>query len=299
MSRISSFRHRSRREASERRFVSVFFALSVLAPLACRPEPDQRDGQLPVVAVSILPLAGIVDRLLPFDAAQVTVLVPPGMSPHSFEPGIGQLTEIEGADLVIELGHPAFAWEATWLDGLLAGTEAPRVRLAEVCDIEADDPHIWLDPDCLRRMTGRTAAALAGLLPEQRHEIETLRAAFETAIDSVDLTVSEGLSGSGRRSFLVQHPAWGYFARAYGLEQLSILSHGSGDRGSVRLARVMEAAKAEGIRTVIVQPQANHEAARMVAREIGARVEQVDPLARDPLDAFAAMAEALLREPAE
>jgi ABC-type Zn uptake system ZnuABC Zn-binding protein ZnuA len=61
----------------------------------------------------------------------------------------------------------------------------------------------------------------------------------------------------------------------------------------------MEAAKAEGIRTVIVQPQANHEAARMVAREIGARVEQVDPLARDPLDAFAAMAEALLREPAE
>jgi zinc transport system substrate-binding protein len=221
------------------------------------------------------------------------------MSPHSFEPGIGQLTEIEGAEFVIELGHPAFAWEGTWLDGLLAGTEAPRVRLAEVCDIEEDDPHIWLDPDCLRRMTGRTAAALADLLPEQRHEIETLRAAFEAAIDSVDLTVSESLSDSGRRSFLVQHPAWGYFARAYGLEQLSILSHGSGDRGSVRLARVMEAAKAEGIRTVIVQPQVNHEAARMVAREIAARVEQVDPLARDPLDAFAAMTEALLREPAE
>jgi zinc transport system substrate-binding protein len=299
MSRIFPITHRSRRHASGDRWVLVVVALSLLVPLACRPEPDQRDGQLPVVAVSILPLAGIVDRLLPFDAAQVTVLVPPGMSPHSFEPGIGQLTEIEGADFVIELGHPAFAWEGTWLDGLLAGTETPRVRLAEVCDIEEDDPHIWLDPDCLHRMTGRTAAALADLLPEQRNEIETLRVAFEAAIDSVDLSVSESLSGSGRRSFLVQHPAWGYFARAYGLEQLSILSHDSGDRGSVRLARVMEAAKADGIRTVIVQPQVNREAARMVAREIGARVEQVDPLARDPLDAFAAMAEALLREPAE
>lgn len=197
---------------------------------------------------------------------------------------------------MIELGHPAFTWERTWLDGLLAGTEASRVRLAEVCDFEVDDPHIWLDPDCLRRMTERTAAALSDLLPEQRSDIEALREAFEAAIDSVDLSLSESLSGSGRGSFLVQHPAWGYFARAYGLEQLSILSHGSGDRGSVRLARVMEAAKANGIRTVIVQPQVNQEAARMVAGEIGARVLQVDPLMRNPLESMGAMAEALRNE---
>ncbi|MEJ2484077.1 MAG: zinc ABC transporter substrate-binding protein [Gemmatimonadota bacterium] len=87
-----------------------------------------------MIAVSILPIAGIVDRLLPEDAAQLRVVVPPGTSPHAFEPGIGQLTRIEGADLVIELGHPGFVWERTWLEGLLAGTEASRVRLSEVCE---------------------------------------------------------------------------------------------------------------------------------------------------------------------
>ncbi|MEJ2484076.1 MAG: zinc ABC transporter substrate-binding protein [Gemmatimonadota bacterium] len=125
-----------------------------------------------------------------------------------------------------------------------------------------------------------------------------MRAAFEAAIDSVDRSVSESLSGSDRRSFLVQHPAWGYFARAHGLEQLSILSHGNGDRGAVRLARVVEAAKADGIRVVIVQPQVNHEAARMVAREIGANVVSVDPLMRDPLAAAASMAATLLEDEA-
>ena len=273
-------------------------ATTLLAvPIACVPEPDgqsEQVEQLPVIAVSVLPLAGIVDQIVPDDAATIEVLVPPGTSPHAFEPGIGQLTVIEGADLVVELGHPAFRWERAWLDGLLASTEAVRIRLAEVCVFEEDDPHIWLDTDCLRSMARKTATAMGELMPERLTEIESRRVAFEEAIGAADRSVSRSLSDAGSRSFLVQHPAWGYFARAHGLEQLSILSHGSGDRGSVRLARVIDAARADGIATVIVQPQVNQEAAQLVADEIGATVREVDPLMRNPLESLEAMAAALL-----
>jgi zinc transport system substrate-binding protein len=273
--------------------------MALLVPIACAPGPDRKSGEVnrvSVVAVSILPLAGIVDQLLPPHAVAIELLVPPGTTPHSFEPGIAQLTVIEGADLVVELGHPAFPWESAWLDGLLAGSGTVRVRLAEVCTFEEDDPHVWLDPDCLRSMVERMATASSELLPERRSEIESRRSAYEETIDSVDRRVSRMLADAGTHSFVVQHPAWGYYARAYGLEQHSILSHGSGDRGSVRLARVIDAAKQEGITTVIVQPQVNQDAARLVADEIGATVHEVDPLLRNPLESLEAMTAVLLMD---
>ncbi|MCL7938102.1 MAG: zinc ABC transporter substrate-binding protein [marine benthic group bacterium] len=293
MSKISASKSGRRCARVRVRFRRLAAAFSLAIPLACGPGPDHSISELPSIAVSIPPLAGIVDLLVPTDAATVEVLVPPGASPHAFEPGIGQLRLIERADLVIELGHPALAWERSWLDGLLAGTGTSRVQLADVCDVVEDDPHIWLDFECLRSMAWKTAATLAEFMPERSGEIESRRVAYAEAIDSLELRVSRELSESRVRSFLVQHPAWGYFARAHGLDQLSILSHGSDDRGSVALARVMEAARAEGIGTVIVQPQVNQEAARMVAGEIGAKVLVVDPLMRNPLESLGAMAEAL------
>ena len=93
---------------------------------------------------------------------------------------------------------------------------------------------------------------------------------------------------------LAQHAAWGYFARAYDLEQIAVISHGSGDGGAARLAEVIDRARAAGIRTVFVQPQFSTEAARMVAREIGAGIRPLDPLRRDPLEALGETAEAVL-----
>lgn len=299
MFRTLPSRHRVRPNGGGFTAICLLLGVSSALFLACGPGTDgqaEQADQGPAIAVSILPLAGIVDQLVPDDAARIDVLVPPGASPHGFEPGVGQLKVIEGADLVIELGHPALPWERTWLDGLLAGSEADRIRMADVCIIEEDDPHIWLDSDCLRSMVERTAIAVGDLLPERRREIESLRGAYEAAIETTDRSVSRRLSDGGVRSFLVQHPAWGYFARAYELEQLSILSHGVGDRGSVRLARIIDAARADRIETVIVQPQVNQDAARLVADEIGATVREVDPLMRNPLVSLEAMTDALLTD---
>ena len=74
----------------------------------------------------------------------------------------------------------------------------------------------------------------------------------------------------------------------------AILSHGTGDSGAARLASVIDRARAEGIRTVFVQPQFSMEAARMVAGEIGAVIRSLDPLRRDPLEALRETTDAVL-----
>ena len=251
-------------------------------------------AELPVVALSVLPIAGIVDRLLPPGAAELRVLVPPGASPHSFEPGMEQLAVIQRADLVLEVGHPAFAWESNWLDGLLAGTGTDRVRLSDGCAWLEDDPHVWLDPICLHTLAERAAAALIDLFPERATEIRDRLEVLQREIASEDESVRASLSDMRGRTFLAQHAAWGYFARTYDLEQIAILTHGTGDGGAARLAEVIDRGRAAGIRTVLVQPQFSMEAARMVAREIGAGIRPLDPLRRDPLAALRETAEAVL-----
>ncbi len=270
-------------------------AVPLLLLVACGPDEDSaRATDVPTVAVSVLPIAGIVDRLLPPGAAELRVLVPTGASPHSFEPGMGQLALIQRADLVLEVGHPAFAWEKNWLDGLLAGTRAVRIPLSAGCVWLEDDPHVWLDPECLQILSVRTADALVELFPEHSTEIRIRLEALRREITVVDDSMRELLADRRGAAFLAQHAAWGYFARAYGLEQIAILSHGTGDSGAARLASVIDRARAAGIRTVFVQPQFSTDAARMVAGEIGAGIRPLDPLLRDPLEALRETTEAVL-----
>jgi zinc transport system substrate-binding protein len=280
---------------SIRRSVGLLLPALLCLTVACADRPDgverTRPGQeagagdeTAVVAVSVLPLAGIVDRLLPADALEIAVLVPPGASPHAFEPGFEQLRELSAARLVLLVGHPALTWERTWLADALGGDSDRIAALAADCPSVPDDPHVWLDPGCLRRMADVAAAALAEAMPGRRAEIETARDGLFAATDSAERRASEILASEGAGTFLVVHPAWGYFARAFGMEQVSILSHGSGDSGAARLAAVIERARREGIRTVVVQPQYSAEAARVVAGEIGGTLSTLDPLERDPVD---------------
>jgi zinc transport system substrate-binding protein len=146
-------------------------------------------------------------------------------------------------------------------------------------------------------LSERAADALVGLLPAREPEIRTALQGWSTEIDALDSSIRRRLSAAEARRFLVQHAAWGRYAEAYDLEQLSILSHaghGNGDRGAAQLAEVIDTARRTGMRVVIVQPQVNQEAARMVAAEVGAQVREVDPLSRNPLDALAAITDAVM-----
>lgn len=246
------------------------------------PEPAPSGGEV-VVAVSVLPLAGLVERLLPPGSAEIAVLVPPGASPHAFEPGVVQLRELSRARRVLLVGHPALTWERTWLADALGDDAGRAVSLARDCPSVPDDPHVWLDPACLRRMARTAAGALAEALPDRRAEVDAALERLVAATDSAERRAEEILAEEGAGAFLVVHPAWGYFARAFGMEQISLLSHGSGDSGAARLASVIERARGEGIRTVVVQPQYSAEAARVVAGEIGGTLVTLDPLERDPV----------------
>jgi zinc transport system substrate-binding protein len=79
---------------------------------------------------------------------------------------------------------------------------------------------------------------------------------------------------------MVFHPAWGYFADTYGLQQISIEVEGK-EPGPRSLARLINNARAQGVKTVFVDGRISHKHANTVADAIGGRVVTIDPLAED------------------
>ncbi len=102
--------------------------------------------------------------------------------------------------------------------------------------------------------------------------------------------MTEKLRRLSMRKFMVFHPAWAYFARDYGLDQIPVEIEGKQPSAKV-LASSIEQAKKEGIKVLFVQKQFSKKSAEAVARAISGRVIQVDPLASDYMTNMRTIAE--------
>lgn len=235
----------------------------------------------PIVFVSIAPQRLMVERIAG-KWVTVDVFIPPGSDPHHFEPRPRQMSRLADARLYLATG---LALERRWLS---AATQYNRkLRVVDVSAGldrgDSNEPHLWLNPRYYEAMAANALEAMAAekLAPE-----DALQTGFQSLardLRALDEAIRARLSNRPRRHFLVQHPAWGHFAAAYDLVQISI-EPASGEPTPRELAATIERARALGLRTVFAQPGSNLRAARTVAQALGAEIVFIDPLAGDYLD---------------
>ena len=92
--------------------------------------------------------------------------------------------------------------------------------------------------------------------------------------------IKDSLEPYEHEHFIVQHPAWGYYAHEYGLEQLAIESFGDTPTAN-ELADIIDIAKEHNVKAVFVSPQFDTASAEAIASEIGGQIVTVDSLAED------------------
>ena len=142
------------------------------------------------------------------------------------------------------------------------------------------DPHIWLSPPLVKIQARSILAALQEIDPAHRSVYEANFKAFVAQIDQLDSDLKRTFAGKKDLQFMVFHPAWGYFAHAYGLKQVPIEIEGK-DPKPAQLKELIQHARENEIKVVFVQPQFSTKSAKVVAREIGGQVAFADPLAND------------------
>jgi zinc transport system substrate-binding protein len=142
------------------------------------------------------------------------------------------------------------------------------------------DPHIWLSPPLVKIQARTVLAALQEADPQHRSVYQANFNAFKAQVDQLDADLKKTFAGKAGLQFMVFHPAWGYFAHAYGLKQVPIEIEGK-DPKPAQLKALIQHARENGIKVVFVQPQFSTKNAELVAREIGGQVAFADPLAED------------------
>lgn len=237
-----------------------------------------------MVAATIAPLGDFV-KAVGGDKVTVIVVVPPGAEPHTFEPTPSLMVGLSKADLYIMNG----AGLEYWIDRLLLANKNMTVLdsskgiplLAESED--EMDPHIWLSLRNAAIQVENICRGLTKIDPQNKDYYAKNRDAYLQKLRALDEKLNGAFSGKKNKIFIVHHPAWTYFARDYGLNQVPLMENEK-EPGPKYLGEVIEIARKNNITTLFVEPQYNPKAAEAIAQEMNARIVTIDPLAGNYVD---------------
>ena len=190
-------------------------------------------GQLPVAA-TIVPLGDFCQKI-GGDLVQVQVLIPPGASPHVFEPAPSVMARASQARVFVYIGAGLEPWAAKLLrargnSGLVVVEAAQGLQLLQEThhhdheepgtrpaashhEEEASpephqggNPHIWLDPVLVQDICRKIAAAFIQADPGHRAQYEANLKSYLAALDELNREIDSRARAWRLRDFVSFHP---------------------------------------------------------------------------------------------
>uniref|UniRef100_A0A831UFQ7 Zinc-binding protein n=1 Tax=Geobacter metallireducens TaxID=28232 RepID=A0A831UFQ7_GEOME len=273
--------------------VALFILIMVLAAAAagCRKTAEQESGgsgTLRVVA-TIFPVYEFA-RAVAGDKAEVTLLLPPGMEPHSFEPRPEDIVRVSRADLFIYTNRYMEPWAGEIVKGAgkgnLSVVDASRgakfLKAGEGEDHDGEhghggegmDPHLWLDFTNAQLMVENVAGALADRDPANRDFYLANAAAYRAQLAGLDGRYRAGLAACATRTVLHGgHYAFGYLASRYGLRYESAYAvSADAEPTPAKLAKLVKQVRSEGLKHIYTEELLDPRTAETIARETGASI---------------------------
>lgn len=249
--------------------------------------------------VSILPEQTFV-KAIGGDKVNVSLMVLPGNSPHTYEPKPSQMKDVAKADLYFAIG---VEFENVWLSkfknlnntmkviDLTHNIQMLKMQAHEEHDEhghqehdenkehKGNDPHIWTSPENVKIIAENIYEALAKADPANESYYKQNYNKFISLIAETDRKIKSILSNRPKGTkFMVFHPSWGYFAEAYGLKQLPVELEGKSPKPK-ELINLIKEAREEQISAIFTQPEFSDSIAKVMANELHIEVIKVSPLA--------------------
>jgi zinc transport system substrate-binding protein len=238
------------------------------------------------VVASIAPLADFA-RQVGGDKVDVTLLLPAGASPHTYEPTPKTAQEIAKARVFIKIG----AGLEFWADKLMAA--ATRDILTVTCSEGIDlikgeghghaisnvDPHIWLDPVVCIKIIKKIEDAFSRADPADASYYKRNAAAYIDKLAALDREIAGRVKTFRTREYITYHSAWNYFARRYGLRVAGVIEEGPGKEPTARhIGDILRLIRGMKTKVVFAEPQSSTRMAEAIAKEAGGQVLILDDI---------------------
>ncbi len=260
---------------------------------------DAQGGKLRIVA-TLFPQYDFA-RQIAGDKAEVTLLLPPGVESHSYEPTPSDIIRINESDLFIYTGEYMEAWSQRIIDGMrdsgsrsLVLDVSQGVELVKTEEIEAEhqhegeeepgheqehehpyDPHIWTDPLAAKTMVTNIRDALCSLDPANADDYKKNAAEYSADLDALDEEFRSIVS-SGKRDEIIfgSRFALAYFAKRYGLDYEAAFDSCSSETepSAKTVAGLIEEIREERIPVIYYAEIEDPKVARSISAETGAKL---------------------------
>ncbi|WP_455281900.1 metal ABC transporter solute-binding protein, Zn/Mn family [[Eubacterium] cellulosolvens] len=255
----------------------------------------------PRVVVTILPQEEFIEKIAG-DKVSITTMVPPGASPHTYEPRPSQMKEITEAEMYAKVGS-GLDFELVWMPkiietnpNMLIIDSSKGIKLIEtIADNEngehetnerehaRKDPHFWLSPKNVIIMVENLYEGLVKIDPDNKRFYTENKDAYIESLKELDSTIMQTFSGLKTKKFMVYHDSWDYLAYDYGLEQIPIQKEGK-EPTPEGIANLIDQAHENNITIIFASPEFEIQTAKTIAEEIDGSVILISPLAKDYIE---------------
>lgn len=264
----------------------IFFAAALLLASLLNAKP--------VVIASIAPVEYLA-KAVGGDKIEVQSLAKGDV--HSYEPKPNDMKAVAKARIFIAAG---LEFEESWIPRFKASaknlvvvkSDAKIAKLKEERGEQVEhgekheahaDPHVWLNPMLAITMARNISDALIDMDKANKDfYLENFQKLMNDLL-AFDESAKNELAGLKNRKFVVYHPAWGYFAAHYDLEQISIERNGKEPKID-EMASTLKMIKDENIKVIFADPNRSQKSAQILASQTGAKVELLDPLGYNLLE---------------
>jgi len=141
------------------------------------------------------------------------------------------------------------------------------------------DPHIWLDPKRAVEQVQNIRDGLIAADPEGEAEYIANAEAFIAELQVLDADISEQLAPFEGQTFVVFHDFASYFAESYSMQSEFLVGIPEENPSPEDVKRVMDTVQAQGLKTIMTEPQASQESFEAIAGDLGINVSVFDPVA--------------------
>ena len=235
---------------------------------------------------------------------EVVSMVPKGSSPESYDPTPQQLVNLSKSQAYFRIGYIGF--EQAWMKKLEAN--CPNMKVYDTSkgiDLIRDkghwhgdhfheggvEPHVWNSTQNALIIADNIYQALCELDSTHQEDYQKRLDVLKQTIRQTDANVRT-LVENADSTFLIYHPALSYFARDYGLKQVSI-EEGGKEPSPAQLKALIETCRNENVHTIFVQQEFDQRNAQLIANELGVNIVSINPLSYDWVKEMIRIAEAL------
>ena len=271
-----------------RRLSALVCVLPLLLAAACgraqpSPEPGTSDAASLNIVAAFYPFQFIAERVAG-DHANVTSLTEPGAEPHDVELKPSQVANLAEANLVVyEKSFQAAVDEAVAQSGnpnvIDTATVVALKPLADSEDHDHLDPHVWLDPTNMIKITDAVRDKLAAVDPGHAGDYTERAARLTQDLTKLDQSFAAGLKSCQREDFITTHAAFGYLASRYHLNQIGVSGISpDAEPSPARIAEISDIALEYEITTIFSETLVSPAVAESIAGDLGLRTDVLDPI---------------------